>query len=88
MVKRNALGRGLGALIDDAEKMTFLVTATGFGDASAFVGFVNADNSGELEVFQDAGRTNRTERYQWDKDGNGTWWEYLNGAETDSGEWN
>ena len=68
------------SLYDD-QKTSFLVTAPGFGEASAFSGSINADNSGVLDDYKGVDQNNIIEKYEWDQDGNGKWWAYNNGIE-------
>ncbi len=68
----------------------FEVSASMFMEGSRFVGSVNPDNSGTLEIYQGIGILNSlAERYLWDKDGAGEWWEFSAGNNIeDHGTWN
>ncbi len=46
------------------------------------------DSSGDLEVYEPGGKTwNRVMRVEWESDGSGQWWEYVDDVETDSDSW-
>jgi hypothetical protein len=74
--------------LDTADALMFEVIAPAFLAGSRFVGQVNTDHSGNLEVHQLAGDIYvLAQKYQWDTQGAGQWWEYENDVVKNSGQW-
>ena len=74
--------------LDAANALTFEVVAAQFMAGSRFVGTINADQSGVLEVYQLSGSVyGLAQKYQWNQEGAGQWWEYDNGTVTANGSW-
>lgn len=74
--------------LDTANALSFRVYAEQFMAGTRFIGNVNADNSGTLEVRQISDSIYvLTQKYQWDAQGAGEWWEYENDLVKSSGQW-
>ncbi len=74
--------------IDDAGALHFKVTTSALQQGGTFIGVVNPDKSGSLEIYKTInGQDILIEKYQWNADGSGQWWVYENGEVKDSGSW-
>lgn len=75
--------------VDENSTLHFEVSAEQQIKGVKFVGMVNTDRSGVLELFNTLGETDMLQtKYQWDSDGLGEWWEYdAAGNLIDSGTW-
>lgn len=75
--------------LDDNDALHFEVSADNFIKGVKFVGMVNTNRSGMLELFNTLGETDILQKkYQWDSAGSGEWWEYdAAGTLLNSGTW-
>ncbi len=63
--------------LDENDTLHFEVIAEAYLPGSKFVGLVNSDRSGTLEIISTIGNTELLQqKYQWDSAGAGEWWEY------------
>lgn len=75
--------------LDENETLHFEVVADAYLQGKKFIGMANEDRSGVLEIVSTTGDQDMLqEKYQWDKDGAGEWWQYDNqGNLVDTGMW-
>lgn len=74
--------------VDDAGALHFEIKVSAMQQGGTFVGVLNPDKSGTLEIYENIGGQDvLSEKYQWNADGSGQWWIYENGQEKESGSW-
>ncbi|MBN1559426.1 hypothetical protein JW998_04205 [candidate division KSB1 bacterium] len=75
--------------LDENDNLHFEVRSpqNPFVRGNKFIGVVNTDMSGELDVYISADADALIEAYKWDAVGAGEWWTYDDNQLVDSGSW-